>query len=130
VAANQPSQPLKYQKEGRPASVQGSIRGSELGGGPARRLPSGQKLPKGAILEPFAPRLAGKGYHVLKTRDEAAEGRGDCAASSCADVQTPPREQQGGRRAGVDAVMNRAASTFKDAQGGAQEWMRRVCFDF
>jgi hypothetical protein len=160
VAANRPSQALKYQKEAsKLASKAVSAAASLEAALPAgfHALKPGQKLPKGAILEPFVPRLA-KGYHVLKpgmklpkgavivkqapvrmragtlrhrSRKAQAKSEGgksvlDDARAGVGAIMKRAASVQHEAGAGMDAVMDRAASTFKDAQGEAQALLRRA----
>ena len=156
VAANQPSQALKYQKEASKLASKAVSAAANLEEAlPAgfHALKPGQKLPKGAILEPFAPRLA-KGYHVLKPgmklpkgavivkqapvrmragtlrkaqgKSEGGKSVLDDARAGVGAIMKRAASVKHEAGAGMDAVMNRAASTFKDAQGEAQALLRRA----
>jgi len=124
VAANQPSQALKYQKEAsklasKAVSAAANLEAALPTGFHA--LKPGQKLPKGAILEPFAPRLA-KGYHVLKPGMKLPKG-------AVIVKQAPVRMRAGTLRHGsrkAQAKSEGDKSVLDDARAGVGAIMKRA----
>jgi hypothetical protein len=148
VAANQPSQALRYQKEASKLATKAVSAAANLNLESAlpagfHALKPGQKLPKGAVLEPFAPRLA-KGYHVLKPGMKLPKGavivkqapvrmRAGTLRHGSRKAQAKSEEGKSlldDARADVDAVMKRAASVQHETGSGIDAVMHRAASTF
>ena len=136
VAANQPSQALRYQKEASKLATKAVSAAANLNLESAlpagfHALKPGQKLPKGAVIVKQAPvrmRAGTLRHGSRKAQAKSEEGKSllDDARADVDAVMKRAASVQHETGSGIDAVMHRAASTFKDAQGEAQRLMRRT----
>ncbi len=136
AAADKPALALRYQEAASKAAAAAETKEALPAG--FHVLKTGQKLPAGAILEPYVPQLAA-GFHVLQPGQKLPKGakivlhpQVRMSAGMRKKVATKGVAKQNmlkGVNTQMRAAMSRADSDLKDAQSEMQALMKKAMHD-